>query len=302
VGLGEVWDAQVLLDDADQLARAAFKVNSRGRSCPLFQEVHRSGRQQQLEGLEILLATNSGVNLRAVRVGMRILVEDAFLLESSFVRAAEALLRIMKDTDNDDNYDEEETFFSKRTIECARNDLRTMIKSCKNESLDIGKNTVFVFEICPLEWNKSGTCSTLLDGLNNLCLELYDNCFSPDDQIGLVSNNVNDARSVEIGSKEDNEGRQRTFLDVVTSICSAPPSSSDDVSLTNSTSTSETYLPIDLQMSIDSSVSLQNDSYIVWITDGYIRYESNAMISLRNQIERLNEERCYQIHVLIIGV
>eukprot|EP00751_Fragilariopsis_kerguelensis_P019042 CAMPEP_0170835490 /NCGR_PEP_ID=MMETSP0734-20130129/1610_1 /TAXON_ID=186038 /ORGANISM="Fragilariopsis kerguelensis, Strain L26-C5" /LENGTH=939 /DNA_ID=CAMNT_0011202311 /DNA_START=88 /DNA_END=2904 /DNA_ORIENTATION=- len=301
VGLREIWDAQVLLDEADQLARAAVKVHTRGLSCPLFEEVYCSGRLQQLEGLQVLLAMNSGDNIGAARIGMRMIVEDTFLLESSFVRAAEALLRIMKDTEKGE---EEDVSLSKRTIECLRDDLGAMIKSCKKESLDIGKNSMFVFEMCPSEWSKNNSdncCSVLLDELNNQCLKLYDGSFSSDDPIGIVSNNVNHTRSVEIGNKEENEGRQRNFLDVATSTYSDPPSSSDNNSLTDP-STAETCFPIGLQMLIDSSVSLQNDSYIVWITDGYTRYESSSMISLRNQIARLNEERCYQIHVLVIGL
>ena len=60
--------------------------------------------------------------------------------------------------------------------------------------------------------------------------------------------------------------------------------------------------PIGLQMLIDSSVSLQSDSYIVWIVDGYTRYESRTMISLQNQIKKINKERCYQINVLVIDL
>ena len=189
IGLREIWDAQVLLDEAIQLASAAAQANYRGRSCPLFREVHHSGRQQQLEGLEILLAMNSGDNLRAAKIGMRMIVEDMYLLESSFIRAAEALLRVMKDHDTCE--DNEDTAFSKRTTECVRDELRSMIKSCKKESIDIGKNAVFVFEMCPSEWrnnNNSGattSTSSLMDELNTQCLEMYDQSFHPDDQIEI---------------------------------------------------------------------------------------------------------------------
>jgi len=234
------------------------------------------------------------------------LVEDMYLLESSFIRAAEALLRVMKDHDTDHNG--EAVSFSKRTIECARDDIRSMIKSCKKESIDIGKNAVFVFEMCPSEWgnnNDSGATTptgSLLDELNTQCLELYDS-FHPDYQIGMITNNVNDTQSVEIGSKEDNEGRQRTFLDVATSTSSAVSSSSiDDDSLASITSPAESCFPIGLQMLIDSSLSLQNDSYIIWITDGRTRHEHQTVVSLRDQIERLNQERSCQIHVSIIGL
>ena len=275
---------------------------SRGRCCPFFHEVQRSGRQQQLEGLQILIAMNSGENVMAAKIGLRMLVEDSFLLESSFVLSARALLRFMKENESDDLLDNDDeynaTSFSARTIRYVQDDLGAMIKSCKKESLDTGKNSVFVFELCPFE--NSNSYSALLDVLNDQCLELYDEYFSFDDQIGIVANNVNGEQSVEIGKKEENEGRHRTFVDVATSTYS-PSSISNDGRMPNKTS-GENMFPIGLQMLIDSSVSLQSDSYIVWIVDGYTRYESRTMISLQNQIKRVNKERCYQINVLVIDL
>lgn len=109
---------------------------------------------------------------------------------------------------------------------------------------------------------------------------------------------MDDSPSVDIGSKEDNEGRQRDFLDVATSTSDAGHSSDDEAS--NILPRVGACFPIGLQMLIDSSVSLESDSYIVWVTDGSVRHEQHAMISLHDQIDRLNQERNYQIHVLII--
>ena len=325
VGLREIWDARVLLDEAQQLASAATEVSSRGKTCPLFREVNRTGRQQQLEGLEILLAMNSGDPARAARIGMRMLVEDVYLLESAFVRAAESLLVVMKQGNEHQNIS-----FSRRSIERTRLDLRAMVKSCKRESLDMGKNGVFVFELCPSHWRTSTSCRTesdqlILDELNSHCLQLYDNDFQADDQIGVLANNIHDARSlVEIGSKENNEGRQRTFLDDVTSfndsggararatMAITPTRMSGDdgydagatpvTVAANHHNSSRPCFPLALQMLIESSASIQNDSYIVWVTDGYTHHNEQAMVSLRDQIVRVNQERSYQIHVLIIGL
>ena len=293
VGLREIWDARVLLDEAKQLVEAATEVSSTGSFCPLFQEVNHSGRQQQLESLEILLDLNSGEIQHAARTGMRMLVEDVYLMEDAFVRAAEALVHYMKERDR-------ELSFSKRSIECTRNDLRTIVKSCRKKLLEIGKNTVFVLDISPSQWNTSSDGSNLLDGLNARCLWLYDNFCQADDQIGVVANTVNDTQPVEIGVKEDNEGRQRSFLDVATDI-SGPEHSTEETTSRASPRTS-TCFPIGSQMLIDSHVSLQSNSYIVWITDGNLRYEERTISSLRDQIERLNQERCYQIHVVIVDL
>jgi hypothetical protein len=236
------------------------------------------------------LAMNIGDRLRAAKTGMRMLVEDSYLLESAFVRAAEALLLVMKDGAADD---EEDISFSKRSIECARNDLKVMAKSCKKESLDIGKNCVFVFEILPSQWLDE-TKDELVDELNHECLELYDNFFRAHDQIGMLAMNMNDTRSLEIGIKEENEGRQRTFLDVATSISAT--SEDDDAR----GSLNDASFPIALQMLLESPLSLQNDSYILWVTDGSTKHNRHTMISLRNQVERWNQEHSYEIHIIVI--
>jgi hypothetical protein len=298
VGLRDVWDAGALLDEANQLLGAATEASLRGNFCPLFEEVNRSGRQQQVDSLEILLALNCADNRLAAMTGMRMLVEDAYLMESAFVRAAEALLRLMKEGDGDFS-------FSKRSIECTRDDLRAMVKSCKKESLKIGKNALFVLEICPSQWETSNNGNgggEMLDELelNNQCLWLYDNFLQEDDQIGIFANTMNDTQSVEIGRKEENEGRQRAFLDDATSFSGSRHTSDDESP--SGLPRAEACLQKGLEMLIKSFVSLQSDSYVVWVTDGCGRHEDHEIISLRDQIEQLNQERRYQIHILIIAL
>lgn len=163
----------------------------------------------------------------------------------------------------------------------------------------MGKNCVFVFEICPSQWSSIDS-GQFLDQLNIQCLQLYDDFFQTIDQIGILANNMNDTRSVDIGSKEENEGRQRTFLDVATSTIGSrevlPTSHNDGAPPT------DPCFPIALQMLIESSVSRQNDSYFIWVTDGCARYDRQTILSLRNQIERVNQERNYEIHVLVVGL
>jgi hypothetical protein len=270
IGLREIWDAEDVLDEADQLAAAAWGSKTQ---CPLFREVNQTGRRQQLESSAILLAMQSNDHVQAAKLGMRMLVEDMFVLESSFGRAAEALVRVMKD---------EEVDFSRRTVACVRDDLRSMLRSCRKESLDIGKNVILAMELGP-RWADS----PMLEELNAGCLALYDCAVSPDDNFGAVANNVKDTLTVELGTKEENEGRQRAFIDVATS-----SSTSDSI---------EACFPIGLQMLIDSALSLQSDSFMILITDGSA-LDTMDVSSVKSQIERMNSERKYQIHVLIMRI
>lgn len=89
-GLREVWDAETLLDEADQLMIAAWQIPS----APLFHEVTPTGRRQQLEGAALLLCRHVGQDEQAFHLSMRMFAQDQYLLESSFVPAAETLLQI----------------------------------------------------------------------------------------------------------------------------------------------------------------------------------------------------------------
>jgi hypothetical protein len=270
VGLREIWDAEYLLEEADQLAAAAIEASAKGK-CPLFREINQVGRRQQLESSAILLAMRKEDFLHAAKIGIRMLVEDNFLLESSFADAAEALLQILKDDD---------IAFSQRALASTKQSLRAMLKSCRTVSLDTGMNGIFAFELSP-KWSDNPM-------LNSACLDFYDTAFSPDDQIAVLANNVHDDITVELGTKEENEGLQRSSIDVATSACT-------------SNSIQPVFLPLALQMLIDSALSLQNDSYIILVTDGCSQ-DGTDVSSIQSQVQRWNMERTFLIHLLIIGI
>eukprot|EP00529_Nitzschia_sp_RCC80_P002757 CAMPEP_0113467282 /NCGR_PEP_ID=MMETSP0014_2-20120614/14730_1 /TAXON_ID=2857 /ORGANISM="Nitzschia sp." /LENGTH=1767 /DNA_ID=CAMNT_0000359577 /DNA_START=361 /DNA_END=5664 /DNA_ORIENTATION=+ /assembly_acc=CAM_ASM_000159 len=94
-GLRQLWDPETLIDEADHMVAAAWTATN----CPLFREVQRIGRRQQLESSAILLAVHSECDdpLHAAKLGIRMLVEDLYMLEPAFVRAAEALLEAIED-------------------------------------------------------------------------------------------------------------------------------------------------------------------------------------------------------------
>ncbi|KAG7350669.1 hypothetical protein IV203_010029 [Nitzschia inconspicua] len=272
VGLREIWDAEVLLEEAYQLAAAAVEVSAKGK-CPLFSEVNQTGRLQQLESSAILLAIQSEDYLQAAKIGMRMLVEDSYLLESCFADAAEALLQVMKD---------EGMAFSRGAVTSTQQSLRRMLKSCRNVSLDTGKNAVFVFEL-----NQRWSNSRMLEELNAECLDLYDTWFSPNDQIAVLASNMSVGVTVELGSKEENEGRQRSSIDVATSLCRL-----DSI---------QACLPVALQMLVDSTWSLQSDSFIILVTDGS-SLDATDSSAIRSQVEQWNAERTYLINFLIVGI
>lgn len=88
--LRNLWDAENLLDEADEVIMALWQVPT----APLFTEVTPTGRRQQLEGAAIILCHQVGHDDQAYHLAMRMFAQDEYLLESSFVPAAETLLEI----------------------------------------------------------------------------------------------------------------------------------------------------------------------------------------------------------------
>jgi hypothetical protein len=268
-GLREVWDTKELVADADQLLFAAWNEPS----APLFDELSRVGRLQQLEGAVIRYEFCAGNRDEAARLAMRMFAEDDYLLECSFTAGATALLGFLRENPS--------TPFSSKTVASARSDLRKMLRSCKNSSLDIGK--CFVLS---LEMSERWEDNPILEKINANCLRLFDHCCGSDDYVGLVAQSAEGELTMELAPKANNAEQQRATLDLAT------------------LSTSERAFPafpIAVQMIVDAAASTDNDSYIVLLTDGF-SWDSEAYASIKWQIERLNRERKTAINVIILGV
>jgi hypothetical protein len=272
-GLRGIWDVNELLEAADQVLFAAWSVPD----APLFAEVSRVGRLQQLEAAAIRLLHRMGNDLEAARLAMRMLSEDEYLLEGPFVRAAEALLRVMAR----DEY-LSCLLLSKRAIETTGNELRRMIKCCKNASLDIGKNIVFGMEVSE-QWDGD----PILDKIQENCLKLFDRRCRPCDNVGVVAYTTKRGRLVVAGRKDTNEGRQRSYLELATA---------------SAAERANPVFPLAVQMAIESHASTDNETYLVMFVDGYA-WDAEAAEAVLPKLERLNRDRgTAGIHLFIIGL
>jgi HAMP domain-containing protein len=266
--LGELWALQELIEDADQLLLAAWNEPV----APLFQSVSRTGRLQQLEAAAIRLELSRDNDWEAARLAMRMFAEDEYLMEGSFQVAANALLRYSRATDG-------AMPFTRTTFQSTRSDFRKMLKTCKNGSVDIGKCLIFALEI-----NKRWEDDPIMDRINANCLRLYDECCNPEDSMGLVASTTRGSYSLNLSTKSENEGLQRSTLDIATSGTSGMGSPS---------------LPFAVQMVVDASASQENDSYVLLVADGC---SSESYLSIKRQIERLKRERQTTIHFIILGL
>jgi tetratricopeptide (TPR) repeat protein len=264
----ELWNPKELIEEADHFLFAAWNEPN----AAFFEEVTPVGRLQQLESAAMRLDLILGKKMDAARLAMRMFVEDEYLLESAFASATRALLELIRDDASDS--------WTIKTKTSCRQDLRMILRSCKNKSVDLGKSVVIGLEI-----NEQFEGDPILEKIHSNCLRLYDAYCTSDDHVGVVAYTVNGDLNVELGLKADNEGRQRAGLDLATS------STNDNVC---------PALPYATQMLVDSAVS-ENDSYIILVADGY-SWDPATFSSVRLQIDRLNRERNATVHLFILGL
>lgn len=265
-----IWNPSDLVKDADCLLFAAWDQPS----AALFKEISRIGRLQQLECVAMRLDICRGCQILAARLAMRMFAEDEYLLEPSFAASASVFVKLIREEEN-----WPEGWTSKTNT--VRTDLRKMLLTCKDTSLDIGKCLVFAVEISD-KWRGH----PLLESLNGLCLQLYDECCLKDDTMGLVAIPTQGDFNVPICIKAENEGRQRTSLDLATS---------------TTTPVISPAFPFALQMLIDSNSSPENDAFIILFTDGY-SWDSTTPTTFHDQIKRMNRSRETKLRIVILGI
>jgi hypothetical protein len=269
-GVRNVWDVRELVEDLDRLLFAAWDQPS----APLFYELSRVGRLQQLEDVVIRLEISLENYLEAASLGIRMLVEDEYMIESAFLSAANALLAYVKM--------DETTAWSAQTQSSLKVDLRKILKSCKGPSFDAGKCLVLCMELSSDAWKDP----QLLPKLGSKILLLYDEYFNDDDYVGLVSfsENADDDMVVRLSKKGE---QQRALFESATQ-------------RTNGSKGSPT-IPIGFQMVAESAESKENDTYLLAVIDGST-WGSFSPDTVRRQIDRLNRERNTVINIIIIGL
>jgi len=264
-----IWDLKELIEEADQLLFAAWSE----KKAPIFSSLSRVGRLQQLEAVAMHIDLLEDRTSEAGRLAMRLYTEDEFLLESAVGSASRTLMVLMfGDSPND---------WSLETKLSCRQDLRKMQRSCRNSYCDLGKCVILCFEI-----NEDFEADPILDRIHDCCMRLYDFQVQSDDYFGVVAYTINGPLHVEMALKEENEGRQRGGIEMAT---------------TTTNDRCSPALPFAAQMIVDSSASLETDSFIVLVADGH-SFDPASFQAARTQLERLNRERSSTIHIFVLAL
>jgi hypothetical protein len=268
-GVGDVWKIQELVEDLDRLLFAAWDQPN----VPLFRDISRIGRLQQLEDAVIRLEMSKENCVEAAGLAIRMLVEDECILESAFISAANALIVYMKV--------DQPLQWSSGTIFLTKVDLRKTLKGCKGLSFDAGKCLVLCLELSNV-WKDS----PIIQNISSSCLLLYDEYFNDDDYVAAVAfgENVDDNLTVELSRK----GLQnRAQFEAATRSISG--------------STSYATIPTAVQMLADKAECRENDTFVVAVLDGS-NWGSFSAEAIRRQIDHMNRERTTVISVIIIGL
>lgn len=268
--LRQIWDARDLIGEADQLLFAAWDQPT----APLFYDITRMGRLQQLESALIRLELVCNNNAEAGRFAMRVFTEDEYIMESLFKNAATAVLRLLNDG--------QPVPWASDVASSTRVDLRTMVSTCKNFSLDLGKRVVFSFEI-----SESWELDPLHEKICSNCRKIYDECINPSDLFGLVANTSDGDLRVPLRTKRENLQNQVQMLTTA-------------VTSTRERNDAPSCFPYTAQMLLDSTDD-SLDSFVLHITDG-CSSDAGTWDAMKRQIEHWDSERHTKLHIIVVGL
>lgn len=269
----DVWDIYELVDQADLMLQAAWNQEE----APLFHNTTKIGRLQELEGAVTGIELASGKANDALQLATRMLIEDEFLLDSSFIEAADCILQCARedqenaDDDDDDDDEKKETSFHEACITELTQEFKTMRKPGMRNCLDIGRAFVFCIDLKG-EWNGQRHLTQLRRAL----LSFYEENFQANDTVGIVTFVPKDGtlKKVQPSSLKD-----LLALDM-------HPHKDALVAATTGVACSR-FIPAlrgGIEMALDVESQCAKDVCLMYVTDGGA-YNENIYNNLRDKLE-----------------
>jgi hypothetical protein len=267
----QIWDINDLVEQADLMLQAAWDQEK----APLFQEVCRVGRLQQLEGAVIGLELISGKLEEASQLAMRMLVEDEYIIDSSFVVAADTVLRLMK---------EPNIAWSREAKLRTSLEFRRMRRAGKRTALDIERCFVFCIEL-----GEKLDGSPDLMKIHSEVMTFYEEQCNDKDSVGLVAlNDTSDSNLViKLGPKEKIDAEQREALETATTNVGG--------TMSNPALTSA------VDMVVSPSRSRTSDVFLIYVSDGNL-WDARSFAGMIKKVGDASSKRTAAINVISIGV
>jgi hypothetical protein len=267
----QVWDVNDLVEQADIMLQAAWDQEK----VPLFYDVVRVGRLQQLEGAVVGLELTSGKLEEASQLAMRMLVEDEYIIDSSFVVAADTILRLMR---------EPNLSWSREAKLRTSLEFRRMRRAGKRTALDIERCFVFCIEL-----GEKLEHSPELAKINAEVMSFYKEQCNDKDTVGLVAlNDTTDSNLViKLSPKEKIDSEQREALETATQKVGG--------------SLSNAALPTAVNMAVSPSRSRTSDVFLIYISDGSL-WDARSFAAIHKKVREASGKRTASINVISIGI
>jgi len=267
----QIWDVNDLVEQADLMLQAAWDQEH----APLFRDVKRVGRLQQLEAAVIILELVSGKLQEAAQLSMRMFVEDEFILHSSFVVAADAILRLMK---------EPMLTWSREARLRTSLEFRRMRRAGKKAALDIERCFVFCIEL-----GEKLEGGFELSKINAEVMAFYDAQCNDEDTVGVVAMNNTSVSNliVKLGTKEKIDKDQREALETATTTISG--------------TMSHPALQTAIDMVVSPSRSRTSDVFLIYVSDGSI-WDARSFSGMIKRVSEASSKRTAAISVISIGI
>ena len=269
----EVMDIYELVDQADLMLQAAWNQST----APLFNNMTKIGRLQELEGAVTGIELASGQTNDAVHLATRMMIEDEYLLDSSFIEAADCILQCYREELDEKEEKEEEEEKEKTFHEASMTELKHQFKMMRKpemrNSLDIGRAFVFCFDLKG-EWNGQ----PVLRHIRKCVVDFYKENFQPNDMVGIVTFNPNDgslkkvkpSSGKDLDSSEDENFPHRDALVAATT------------GVACSRFTPALQGGIDMAIELESSVA--SDVCLLYVSDGGA-YEESMFGNIHAHVE-----------------
>jgi hypothetical protein len=266
----EVWDVYELLEEAESL----LFVVRRLPNSPLFVELSPLGRLQQLEGVALEVQRYHGDLFEGARIGMRMMVEDEFIVEAAWLKSANALVC----------YLQKKNIPNTTTLALS---LQSRLKECRTAThYDFGKRIAFV-----LDQSVGEERDLVAQGLASL---YSSGCTSKDLVAFIYSSETIDDEEAEVARRNPAAFHRRKTIGRENFPLA------DEVHESDATIYASEGIERALKLLDDSSSD--SDAMDSWIIAAVGSRRVDSYLSLREKIVAASEKRSSTIYLVIIGV
>jgi hypothetical protein len=284
-GVQDIWNGNVVANEAFDMLRLLWSE----QHVPLFEDIDRHGRYQQVEAALVAYEGSQGCSSAAIRRSIRMFAEDEYLLDIAFAETASILVAALSSTNISD---QTRGWLSVEARSHFLSDIAAMAEACTPVSIAFGKNLVMAISITAARHGepvREIICSKSLEWYNESCGKM--------DYFGVL-NSRGETRTLlaKEGDLETGARNQKSIAEAVRVACESPPT-------IKAVESHHSVLLKSLRMISDTRGATCRESFVVLVTDGD-SWTTEDYLAVRAEIEtrRTRKESSFHTHLLVIGI